>query len=94
MAVVQFRTIGDPQAVLEYDRFLEENSANWLINEIILYWKRVLKRIDLTSRSLFALIEPGSCFAGTWRKSFLPATDLTCSSGSLKVITVRRQRSI
>ena len=40
-------------------------SDHWLAREILHYWKRVLKRIDLTSRSLVALIEPGSCFAGT-----------------------------
>ena len=39
--------------------------TNWLIREIRLYLKRVLKRIDVSSRSLFALIEPGSCFHGT-----------------------------
>ncbi|MGI9482761.1 MAG: 2,3-epoxybenzoyl-CoA dihydrolase [Hyphomicrobiales bacterium] len=65
VAVIQLRTIGDPKAVLAHDGFLEENSEHWFINEIIHYWKRVLKRVDLTSRSLFALIEPGSCFAGT-----------------------------
>ena len=38
---------------------------DWLVREIRLYWKRLLKRLDMTSRSLVALIEPGSCFAGT-----------------------------
>ena len=46
-------------------RFLEANRSHWLAREILHYWKRVLKRIDVTSRSLVALIEPGSCFAGT-----------------------------
>ena len=40
-------------------------SGHWLAREVLHYWKRVLKRIDVTSRSLVALIEPGSCFAGT-----------------------------
>ena len=39
--------------------------TNWLVREIVLYWKRTLKRLDVSSRSLIALVEPGSCFAGT-----------------------------
>ena len=60
-----FKSQGDPQRVLAYDAFLEANSRHWLVREIRNYWKRVLKRIDVTSRSLVALVEPGSCFAGT-----------------------------
>jgi benzoyl-CoA-dihydrodiol lyase len=60
-----FRTLGDPQRVLAYDQLLLENSGDWLANEIVLYLKRTLKRLDVTSRSLIALIEPGSCFAGS-----------------------------
>jgi benzoyl-CoA-dihydrodiol lyase len=62
--VVTFRTVGDAETVLAYDAFLEAHAGDWLAREILLYWKRLLKRIDLTSRSLVALIEPGSCFAG------------------------------
>ena len=51
--------------MLAYDAFVETHADNWLMTEIALYWKRVLKRVDVTSRSIFALIEPGSCFAGT-----------------------------
>jgi benzoyl-CoA-dihydrodiol lyase len=65
MAAIVFKSEGDPQAVLDYDRFLDQQGGHWLAREIRLKWKRVLKRIDLTSRSLVALIEPGSCFAGT-----------------------------
>jgi benzoyl-CoA-dihydrodiol lyase len=64
-AVIVFKSEGDPEAVLAYDRFLEDNVRHWLAREISLKWKRVLKRIDVTSRSLVTLIEPGSCFAGT-----------------------------
>src|SRR5262249_62185825 len=56
---------GDPAQVLAYDQFLDANKDHWLAREIRGLWKRVLKRIDLTSRSLVALVEPGSCFAGT-----------------------------
>jgi benzoyl-CoA-dihydrodiol lyase len=51
--------------VLAYEAFLDANNSFWLTREIRLLWKRVLKRVDLTSRSLVTLIEPGSCFAGT-----------------------------
>jgi len=60
-----FRTRGDPAAALAYDRLLLEGADDWLANEIIHYLKRTLKRLDVTSRSLLALIEPGSCFAGS-----------------------------
>jgi benzoyl-CoA-dihydrodiol lyase len=65
VAVIVFKSEGDPQTILDYDLFLDRQVQHWLAREIRLKWKRVLKRIDLTSRSLVALIEPGSCFAGT-----------------------------
>ena len=64
LGVVVFKCSGDPAQVLAHEKLLLENKQDWLANEILLYWKRILKRIDLTSRSLVALIEPGSCFAG------------------------------
>jgi benzoyl-CoA-dihydrodiol lyase len=64
-AVIVFKAEGDPEAVLAHDKFLKANGKHWLAREIALKWKRVLKRVDLTSRSLVALVEPGSCFAGT-----------------------------
>ncbi|MDQ1750542.1 MAG: benzoyl-CoA-dihydrodiol lyase [Pseudonocardiales bacterium] len=60
-----FRTLGDGARVRAYDQLLLDNAEDWLANEILLYLKRTLKRIDVTSRSLIALIEPGSCFAGS-----------------------------
>lgn len=60
-----FRTEGDPDRVAAYDDFLAANADNWLMREITLYLKRTLKRVDVTSRTLFAFIEPGSCFTGT-----------------------------
>ena len=65
VAAIVFKSSGDPAQVLAYDRFLDANKDHWLAREIRLLWKRVLKRVDLTSRSLVTLIEPGSCFAGT-----------------------------
>jgi benzoyl-CoA-dihydrodiol lyase len=59
-------TAGSAARVLAHDALLLDNAAtDWLANEIVLYWKRTLKRLDVTSRSLIALIEPGSCFAGS-----------------------------
>jgi benzoyl-CoA-dihydrodiol lyase len=58
------RTAGAADVVEAYDRFLEQHAGHWLMREIRLYLRRTLKRLDVTSRSLFALIEPGSCFTG------------------------------
>ena len=63
--VIIFKVTGASEKFLEHEKFLIANRSNWLANEILLYWKRVLKRIDMTSRSLVALAEPGSNFAGT-----------------------------
>jgi benzoyl-CoA-dihydrodiol lyase len=65
VAAIVFKSSGDPAAVMAYEHFLHDNKDHWLAREIRHYWKRVLKRVDLTSRSLVTLIEPGSCFAGT-----------------------------
>ena len=65
LGVIVFETHGDPQLAADHERFLIRNrDTNWLSNEILLYWKRLLKRIDMTSRSLVALVGHGSCFAG------------------------------
>lgn len=64
------KTEGSVEGVLAFERLIAENStsqhggSDWLVNEIRHYFKRTLKRLDVTSRSLIALIEPGSCFAG------------------------------
>jgi benzoyl-CoA-dihydrodiol lyase len=58
------KTAGDPAAVLATDELLA-GADDWLAREITGLWKRTLRRLDGTSRSLIALIEPGSCFAGT-----------------------------
>ena len=65
IGVLLFRTSGDAAKVAAHERLLIENKdTDWLSREILLYWKRILKRLDMTSRSLVALIENGSCFAG------------------------------
>ncbi len=65
VAAIVFKSAGVPAEVAAYEHFLDANKDHWLVREIRHLWKRVLKRVDLTSRSLVALIEPGSCFAGT-----------------------------
>jgi benzoyl-CoA-dihydrodiol lyase len=59
------RAEGDPEAVLAVDRTLDAQRNHWAAREIIHFVKRALKRVDLTSRTFFALIEPGNAFAGT-----------------------------
>ena len=65
IGTVIVRTQGDPAQVLAVDETLLAHQNHWLVREIIQLVKRTLKRMDLTSRSFFALIEPGSSFAGT-----------------------------
>jgi benzoyl-CoA-dihydrodiol lyase len=60
-----FRTEGDPALVLAYDELILANAGDWFANEVLHYLKRTLRRLDVTSRSLIAVIEPGSCFAGS-----------------------------
>jgi benzoyl-CoA-dihydrodiol lyase len=74
IAAIVFKSSGDPEQVLAYDAFLDAHKDHWLTREIRNLWKRTLKRVDLTSRSLVALVEPGSCFAGTLAELVL-ATD-------------------
>jgi len=65
IGTIIFKTEGDPAVVRSYDEFLDAQRDHWLAHEIRHYWKRVLKRIDVTSRTLVAVVEPGSCFVGT-----------------------------
>jgi benzoyl-CoA-dihydrodiol lyase len=64
-ATIVFRTEGDAGAVLAVDDVLRRHARHWLVREVRLLWARVLSRVDLTAKSLMALVEPGSCFAGT-----------------------------
>ncbi len=67
------RTSGRADLVEAYDRLLAAHREDWLVREIRLYLKRTFKRIEVSSRSVFALIEPGSCFAGTLLELVLAA---------------------
>ncbi len=65
IGTVVIRTEGDLALVLAVDETLSAHRDHWLVREIVHFMKRTLKRMDLTARSFFALIEPGSCFAGS-----------------------------
>jgi len=64
IGLVCLRTEGEIENVLAVDRVLAAHRDHWLAREIILHMARVLRRLDLTAKSFFAMIEPGSCFAG------------------------------
>ncbi len=60
-----FKTSGNPEAVIATDDFLLAHQDNWFVREVLGMLRRTFARIDVTSRSLFAIIEPKSCFAGS-----------------------------
>jgi benzoyl-CoA-dihydrodiol lyase len=64
IGLVCLRTEGSIDSVLEIDQFLAANRDHWLVREIILHMARTLRRLDLTAKSFFAIVEPKSCFAG------------------------------
>ncbi len=73
IGTIVLKTRGDLATMLAVDEFLDANRDHWLTREMIHFIKRTLKRLDLTSRSFFALIDPGSCFAGTLQELALAA---------------------
>ena len=64
IGLVCIHTKGDAADVLAIDQTLAANHDHWLVREIVLNIARVLRRLDLTAKSFFAIVEPGSCFAG------------------------------
>jgi benzoyl-CoA-dihydrodiol lyase len=68
-----FRSAGDIAAVAGADELLREHRDHWFVREVLLYWTRTLKRLDLSARSLITLVEPGSCFTGTLAELVLGA---------------------
>ena len=73
IGVVCLRTQGDIEKVLQVDQTLAEHRNHWLVREILLHMGRTLRRLDLTAKSFFAVIEPGSCFAGNLLELVLAA---------------------
>jgi benzoyl-CoA-dihydrodiol lyase len=67
------RTDGDPAAVLAAESLLHDHADHWLAREVRLAWGRTLKRLDLSARTLVALVQPGSCFVGTLAELVLAA---------------------
>ncbi|GAA0573129.1 2,3-epoxybenzoyl-CoA dihydrolase [Craurococcus roseus] len=82
LGLLLLRTQGDAAEVMAHDAFLEEYEDDWFVREVRLNLKRVLKRIDVTSRSLIAQIEPGSCFAGTLAELAFAADRAVMLSGA------------
>lgn len=64
LGVLVFKTQGDAALMQDHEALLLANKDHWLANEVLQYWKRLLKRVDMTSRSLVTLVENGSCFVG------------------------------
>src|SRR5438309_3361645 len=60
-----FKTIGNPDTVLSTDEFILTHQDNWFVREVLGMMRRTFARIDVTSRSIYAIVEPGACFAGT-----------------------------
>ena len=88
------KTAGDADHVAAADAALVASADDWLVREIVLYLKRTLKRLDVSARSLVALIEPGSCFTGTLLELALAADrsfmlDGTFEESNLPPATVR-----
>ena len=73
IGTIVVKTEGDPKAVLAYDAFIAANRSHWLVREALNLQKRVLKRVDLTAKTIFAFLEPGSCFAGVLAELALAA---------------------
>jgi benzoyl-CoA-dihydrodiol lyase len=73
IGLVCLSTEGDAESVLAVDQTLTSNSDHWLVREIVLHMARVLRRLDLTAKSFFAIVEPGSCFAGNLLELLLAA---------------------
>jgi benzoyl-CoA-dihydrodiol lyase len=67
------KTEGDPAHVCAIERALDDEEAHWLAREIRAYWARTMRRLDVSARTLVAVVEPGSCFAGTLAELALAA---------------------
>ncbi len=82
IGLVLIKSAGDLDRVAELDRAIWERQSDWFINEMLLLMKRGLKRLDLTAKSFFAIIEPGSCFAGSMFELALAADRIYMKSGA------------
>src|SRR5437867_10119728 len=90
IGLLLLRTEGSLEAVRAVDRVLAANRGDWFVREVLLFMARTLRRLDLTARSLFALIESGSCFAGSLLELALAADRsymLDDAKGSVRIAT-------
>ena len=78
-----FRSEGQHAPLELMERILIDHANDWLVREILLYWKRTLKRLEVSSRSLMALVEPGSCFGGMLLELVLAADRVYMLDGTL-----------
>ena len=89
-----FNTSGNPQAVLAVDEFLLKHQDNWFVREVLGMMRRTFARIDVTSRSIYAIVEQGSCFAGTLLELALAADRIymrdTQEDGSIASMTLSK----
>jgi benzoyl-CoA-dihydrodiol lyase len=73
IGTLMVRSTGDLDEVVAHDAFLLGNSDHWFLREVVLHWARVMRRVDMTSRSIITLVEPGSCFGGLLAELVLAA---------------------
>jgi len=89
-----FKTAGNPEAVLNTDKFILENQGNWFVREVLGMMRRTFARIDVTSRSIYTIVEPGSCFVGTLLELALAADRIymrdTQEAGSIASMTLSK----
>lgn len=78
------RSEGALDVVAAYDALLARAGSDWFIREVTLYLKRVLKRLDVSARTIFGLVEPGSCFAGTLAELLLAADRVYMLDGTFE----------
>jgi benzoyl-CoA-dihydrodiol lyase len=81
IGTIILRSEGDPDLVDAHDRILTDD-GDWFLREVALYWKRLLKRVDMTSRTMVCLVEPGSCFVGFLAELVLAADRSYMLAGS------------
>ena len=88
------RSEGEVDAVAAVDEVLLAHAKDWFVREVTLLWKRTLQRLDVTSRSLVALVEPGSCFAGTLAELVLAADRSFMLDGTLPDVEERGEATM
>src|SRR5260370_26717233 len=93
-----FKASGNPDAVLAIDEFILNHQDNWFVREILGMMRRTFARIDVTSRSIYAIVEPGSCFAGTLLELAIAADRIympdTQESGRIATMTLSKMNFV